>query len=466
MHRFPLLAAFPWVVALFPALAAAEKPNVLIIVSDDQGYIDAGFQGGKEAVTPHLDRLAASGVRCTSGYASHPFCSPTRAGLLAGRYQARFGHEDNPLYDPLDAQQGLPLTEKLLPEFMKEGGYRTGWTGKWHLGASPKHSPWNRGFDECWGFIGGGHMFRNWKPDEHQYTLPLTRDGKELPDVPEHLTTAIGEEAAAFVKRNAERPWFLYLPFNAPHTPHQPTPEAEAKFSHIAEPARRRCLAQISLMDDAIGRVMSTLDETGQTKRTLVFFFGDNGGPSQPGLGADNGPLRKGKGFLYEGGIRVPFVVSWPGTLPAGTTYDKPVISLDAFATSLAVAGVSPPADRKYDGVNLIPHLTGAVKSPPHDRLFWRKHSNGGSALRAGNWKLVRADGKTELFDLATDLSESKDLATDHPETLAALVTALDAWEKEHPPLAFRGGSFKNEDWGPGGANEKTRLEAKAGKQR
>ena len=268
---------------------AAEKPNILIIVSDDHGYADAGFQGGKEAVTPHLDALAKSGVRCTSGYVTYPVCSPSRAGLMTGRYQARFGHENNPVYDPLDANEGLPLKEKLLPQFLKGAGYRTGWIGKWHLGSSPAHVPWARGFDESFGFIGGGHRFTGWQPDERQYTLPLIRSGVNISNVPPHLTTALGDEAAGFIHRNKAQPWMLYLPFNAPHTPHEPSVERLEKFAHIANPQRRKYLAQVSLLDDAIGAVTAALAVTGQRERTLIFFFSDNGGHTPSG--SDNDPL-------------------------------------------------------------------------------------------------------------------------------------------------------------------------------
>jgi arylsulfatase A-like enzyme len=353
------------IVAPWSASDAAEaRPNILVIVSDDHGYADAGFQGGKDVPTPNLDKLAASGVRCTSGYVSHSFCSPTRAGLLTGRYQARFGHEYNPVYDPLDRTEGLPLDEHLLPQYLQDAGYRTGWVGKWHLGASPEHAPWRRGFDETFGFIGGGHNFTNWTPNERQYSLALTRNGQPIADVPPHLTRALGDEAAAFVGRNRERPWFLYVAFNAPHTPHQPTAERERQFAHIADPQRRRCLAQISLLDDAVGTVTTALAESGQAARTLVFFFSDNGGPTQQA--AVNTPLRGAKGQLYEGGIRVPFLVSWPGQIAAGTTYDLPVSSLDVFATSLAMAGAAMPTDKTHDSVNLVPFLTGKTGGAPH----------------------------------------------------------------------------------------------------
>jgi arylsulfatase A-like enzyme len=434
------------------AMAGGEKPNILVIVSDDQGYVDVGFQGSKDVVTPNLDKLAASGVRCTSGYASHPFCSPTRAGLLTGRYQARFGHEFNPVYDPLDTNEGLPLSEKLLPQYLKEAGYTTGWIGKWHLGSSPSHTPWQRGFDQTYGFIGGGHRFTGWTPNQRQYTLPLTRNGQETQDVPAHLTLAFGDESAAFVRRNKEKPWMLYLAFNAPHTPHEPTAERESKFAHIVDPQRRRCLAQVSLLDDAVGKLLVALEESEQTQRTLVFFFGDNGGQNK--LGADNGPLRDGKGSLYEGGVRVPYIVSWPGTLPSSTTFDHPVMSFDAFATALAAAGVSMPTNKTYDSVNLVPYLKGENKSSPHVSLHWR-NSRFGTAIREGDWKLVVPLNKpAELYQVSNEIGEKTDLASEHPDVATRLTASIATWEKELAPPAFLGSSVKNEDWGPGGENQ------------
>jgi arylsulfatase A-like enzyme len=445
--------------------AAEPRPNVLVIVSDDQGYVDAGFQGGVDVPTPHLDRLAASGVRCTSGYVSHPFCSPTRAGLLTGRYQARFGHENNPVYDPLDPTEGLPLGERILPQLVKPAGYATGWVGKWHLGGSPAHAPWARGFDDTFGFIGGGHRFLGWKPDGRQYTLPLVRQGEPIDDLPAHLTAALGDQAAAFVLRHAGHPWLLYLAFNAPHTPHEPTAEREARFAHVPDPQRRRYLAQVSLLDDAIGSVTQAVTESGQAGRTLVFFCSDNGGPVKNA--AVNGPLRGGKGQLYEGGIRVPFIVSWPDRLPAGRSYDRPVSSLDVVATALAAAGVPHPRDKPYDGVDLVPHLAGRAQGPPHERLFWRLAYGRGQAVREGRWKLVRTkDRPDELYDLDTDLAEAKDLATVEPAIASRLAAALDAWTKQLVDPVFPGSSAKSEDWGPGGANQKGKPDAAPGSGR
>lgn len=414
------------------AFAADRKPNILVIVSDDQGYADVGFNGGKAVPTPHLDALAASGVRCTSGYVSHPFCSPTRAGLLTGRYQQRFGHENNPAYDPADAVAGLPLTEKLLPQFLQEAGYRTGWIGKWHLGATPAHTPWARGFQQTYGFIGGGHSFSGWAIDvKKEYNVPLTRDGQATTEVPAHLTEAFGKEAVAFIRRNAGAPWMLYLAFNAPHTPHMPTNEREKQFADVKDPVRRKCLAQISLMDDAVGAITKALADSGQAQDTLIFFFTDNGG-TPPSLGADNTPLRGYKGYVYEGGVRVPFVISWPARLKAGSTYDRPVSSLDVTATALALAGVTFPTERRLDGVNLIPFLRGETQTAPHANLFWRTGGGQSYAVRSGDWKLVRNRKQPdELYDLSTDIGEAKDLASARPEVVAKLSADLSAWDKE-----------------------------------
>ncbi|MCA9186189.1 MAG: sulfatase-like hydrolase/transferase [Pirellulaceae bacterium] len=452
------IAFLSWIANTLVTVTAtlAASTNVLVIVSDDQGYGDAGFQGSSEIVTPNLDRLAASGVRCTNGYVSHPFCSPTRAGLLTGRYQQRFGHEYNPVYDPLDEREGLPLTERLWPQWMQDGGYDTAWIGKWHLGSSPSHSPWNRGFAHCYGFIGGGHRFMDWQPNERQYTLPLVRNGQPLDEVPAHLTTEFGDEVARFIRAHTEKPWCLYLAFNAPHVPHEPTEERLAKFAHISNVRRRRYAAQVSLMDDAIGTAIQALADTDQTNRTLVFFFSDNGGHEPSG--SDNGPLRGIKGDVYEGGVRVPYIVSWPGRLPAGATYDPPVCSLDVMATSLAAAGVAMPRDGVYDGVDLIPYLTGTVTTRPHQRLYWRMQHKQTLAMRDGDWKLVRLpDQPQQLYDLANDLGESHDLANERPRLLATLSAALDKWNAELVAPAFPGSTVKSEDWGPGGANQQNR---------
>jgi arylsulfatase A-like enzyme len=425
-------------------LHAAERPNILLIVSDDQGYADVGFQGCTDIPTPHLDRLAGEGLHCTSGYVTHPFCSPTRAGLMSGRYQQRFGHENNPFFDPADHREGLPTSETLLPARLRAAGYLTGWIGKWHLGAAPEFSPLKRGFIETFGFIGGGHHYQNWKVNPAiEYQVPILRNGQPV-EVTNHLTLAFGAEAASFIRRHQAEPWFLYLAFNAPHTPNEPTPERLARFASIAEPKRRAYAAQVSLLDDAIGETLAALRDSGQQDRTLVFFFSDNGGPIGVN-GSRNTPLRAGKGSVYEGGMHVPFVVSWPGTLPTGKDYALPVSSVDVFATALAVAGLAMPADKPYDSVNLLPFLRGEKPGPPHDRLFWRT-SNGQWAARASASKLVRKSGNSdELYDLALDLGETKNLAQARPEDARRLGASVDAWDKELVPPAFPGLGARNQ---------------------
>lgn len=425
--------------------ASGQRPNVLLIVSDDQGYADVGFHGSKEVPTPQLDRLARRGVIFENGYVSHPFCSPTRAGLLTGRYQHRFGHEENPYFDPTDRTEGLPLTERLLPEILRASGYVTGWVGKWHLGAAPHFKPSRRGFAETFGFIGGGHRYLNWSPNPSvEYMVPVERNDVAV-EVTEHLTTVFGHEAAGFVQRHSGRPWFLYLAFNAPHTPHEPTPERLARFTAISDPKRRAYVAQVSLMDDAIGETLAAVESSGQSERTLVFFFSDNGGAVGPAQATDNSPLRDFKGSVYEGGVRVPFVMSWPRTLPAGTRYRPAVSSLDVFATTLAVAGVAMPRDRTYDSVDLIPFLTGRQGGEPHDHLFWRAQRGQWAVRDSAGWKLVRQAGRPdELYHLSQDIGETSDRAAAEPARLRTLTSELAAWDRQMIPPAFAGASVRN----------------------
>jgi arylsulfatase A-like enzyme len=441
------LVAFAATLLLSPMapLRAAEakpvKPNILVILSDDHGYADVGFQGCKDIPTPNLDRLASEGLRCTSGYVSHPYCSPSRAGLLTGRYQARFRWEHNPPDRPNDHKEGVPVTEKFLPEFLEKAGYATGWIGKWHLGCATEFLPENRGFQETFGFLSGQHHYLDWKPNPKKGGAvgPIMQNGKAV-DLKEHLTLAFGHKAAGFIARHRSEPWFLYLAFNAPHSPNEPTPERFARFRNIADPMRRAYAAQVSLLDDAIGEVLAALRKTGQDRRTLVFFFSDNGSPFGDGNGGSkpcgglNTPLRDGKHSVYEGGVRVPFVVSWPGRLPAGKDYAQPVSSLDVFATALACAGVPMPADRVYDGVDLVPYLSGQKSGTPHNRLFWRLNERHQAAARVDVMKIVRDNKKPDqLFDLSADIGESTNLAKTNVASARELNEALDAWIDQMP---------------------------------
>jgi arylsulfatase A-like enzyme len=423
--------------------AAARKPNVVILLADDLGYADVGFQGCKDIPTPHIDSLAKSGIRCTNGYVSGPYCSPTRAGLLTGRYQQRFGHEFNPGKAP---EQGLPLSETTMADRLSAAGYVTGWVGKWHLGQSAKQQPQKRGFKECFGFLDGSHSYF---PDAK--APPILRGGEPVPEK-EYLTGAFAREAVGFIDRHKSEPFFLYLAFNAVHTPMHATEDRLKKFDSIANKTRHTYAAMTLAMDEAIGKVLDKLRAEKLEEDTLIFFFSDNGGPTMVGTtinGSSNAPLRGSKRTTLEGGVRVPFAISWKGKLPAGKTYDKPIIQLDILPTALAAAEVEAPGDAKLDGVNLLPFLEGKNAGTPHETLYWRMGEQ--MAIRQGDWKVVRydpaADGMkakgatpAKLYNLAQDIGEANDLAAKQPEKLKELEAV---WQKWNAQLA-------QPLWGPG----------------
>lgn len=403
-----------------------KKPNIVVIISDDMGYADIGCQGCKDIPTPNIDSIARKGVRFTNGYVSCPVCSPTRAGLATGRYQQRFGHEFNTGPPPggLREQVGLPLTEVTIADVLKSAGYVTGAVGKWHLGMAPHFHPFKRGYDEFFGFLHGGHSYID--PGLGTFN-PILR-GTEPVDEKEYLTDAFSREAVAFVERHSKEPFFLYLAYNAVHTPMQTPERYKNSFKHITEPKRRIYAGMLTAMDEGIGKLLAKLRELNLEKDTLLFFINDNGGPT-PANGSRNTPLRATKGTMYEGGIRVPFMVQWPGRLKAGSTYDKPVISLDILPTAAAAAGAELPSGRKLDGVNLLPYLTGEKKQSPHEALFWRSGQN--HAARKGDWKLVKMGDQTGLYNLASDISESKDLKTEKPDVLKEMQDEYERWNSQ-----------------------------------
>ncbi|MFN0021347.1 MAG: sulfatase [Pirellulaceae bacterium] len=409
--------------------ADARRPNILIIVGDDMGYADIGVHGCKDIPTPHIDSIAKNGIRCTSGYVSGPYCSPTRAGLMTGRYQQRFGHEFNPGPNPVQAF-GLPLTEVTLADKLKAAGYATGMVGKWHLGNDPKFNPVNRGFQEYFGFLGGAHQYFPQRNPAKVASAAVFR-GLERVEEKEYLTDAFAREATAYIDKHQKEPFFLYLTFNAVHNPMQAADKYLARFPDVKDEKRRTYCAMMSAMDDAIGSVLKKLDDTQLTENTLVFFISDNGGP--PVNASSNGPLRGFKAQTWEGGIRVPYLVQWKGKLPAGKTYDQPVIQLDLHSTALAAAGlvraVKEQTGPPLDGVDLLPHLAGETSTLPHDALYWRFGEQ--TAIRSGNHKLVKARGGSgdwELYDLVADLGETKNLAADKPDLAKELLAKYDAW--------------------------------------
>jgi arylsulfatase A-like enzyme len=442
------------------AVNAAEKPNILLIVGDDMGYADVGFHGCKDIPTPHLDALAKSGAQYTSGYVTGPYCSPTRAGLLTGRYQQRFGHE----FNPSGGKAGLPVTETTIADRLKQAGYATGLVGKWHLGSNEAMHPQARGFDEFFGFLGGAHSF---------FDAAGIMRGKEPVKELAYTTDAFGREASTFVERHQGKPWFLYLAFNAVHTPMHATDDRLAKFANVADKQRRTYNAMMLAMDDAIGVVLKKLAATGQDKNTLVMFISDNGGPTMPGVtvnGSVNLPLRGSKRTTLEGGIRVPFVVSWPGRVKPAVVH-TPVIQLDLTATALAVAGVE--LNEKIEGVNLLPYLEGAKSGSPHDALFWRFGKQ--MAVRSGDYKLVRYDSNADsltgksnqpvsaarLYDLSKDVGETKDLADAMPEKVKELQAKWDQWNHANvKPLWGGGGGGDGAE--PGKAAKKSKKQGQA----
>jgi arylsulfatase A-like enzyme len=418
--------------AALTAAPATRRPNIIIILADDLGFGDLGFTGCKDIATPYIDRLARAGVRFTNACVSHPFCSPTRAGLMTGRYQHRFGHENNPIYNPQDNTAGLPTTEITLPQVLSDAGYVTGQIGKWHLGAAPQFHPLKRGFKEQFGFIGGGHDYfkaENDNPNAREYLIPIERDGKPVVES-DYLTDAFSREASAFVRRHDKDPFFLYVAYNAPHTPLQAPKEYLERVASIEDPTRRSYAAMITAMDDGIGRLLATIEVLKLEKDTLIFFLSDNGGPT-PVTHADNKPFRGNKGQVYEGGIHVPFVMKWKGHLPENETFGQPIISLDIFPTAAAIAGAKMPKDRPMDGVNLMPHVAGKASGAPHDKLFWRTGGGDAFAVRQGNWKLVKIGNRTELYDLEADVSESKDASAEKPDVVSRLDAARIAWNRQ-----------------------------------
>jgi arylsulfatase B len=464
--RLVILAAAVCVTLAARASAgdAPPRPNVVVLLADDLGYGELGCQGNPEIPTPHIDSIAAAGVRFTAGYVTASYCSPSRAGLMTGRFPSRFGYELNPIgAGNSDPDVGLPASEVTLAQHLHSAGYATALVGKWHLGGTAAYNPLRRGFGEFFGFLHEGHFYvpppyhgvmtmlrrktlpdggdgrwtdgrlvlsTHMNSDEPPYDAdnPILRGGQPVEEK-EYLTDALTREAVDFIDRNQTRPFFLYLAYNAVHSPLQGADAYVERFARIEDVQRRVFAAMLANLDDSAGSVLEKLREAGLEENTLVFFISDNGGPTRE-LTSSNLPLRGGKGDVYEGGIRVPFLMQWKGTIPAGKVYPHPVISLDVYATAAAVAREPVPNNRSIDGVDLLPYLTGRSEGRPHEVLYWRMGQR--TAFRAGDWKLLsnarRGGGpQWELYNLAEDLTESRNLAKSQPAKLEELEQAWQA---------------------------------------
>ncbi|MFN0106291.1 MAG: sulfatase-like hydrolase/transferase [Bryobacteraceae bacterium] len=438
------------------APAADRKPNIIVFLGDDMGYHDVSVHGSTEMLTPNIDSIGKNGIRCTNGYVSGPYCSPTRSGLMTARYQTRYGHEFNE--GPGPVKFGLPLTETTIAQRLKDLGYATYAVGKWHLGNDLEYRPMKRGFDEFYGTVAN-------TPFYHPPQFVDSRVGPEATRVEDpafYTTRAYAQRVTEIIEGNKDRPFFVYMAWNAVHAPSQAPPETLDRFKNAATEERRYQAAITAELDDGVGKVLGKLRELKLDGNTLIFFLSDNGGP-QPGRRTDNTPLKGYKASTWEGGIRVPFLVQWKDRLPAGKVYNQPVIQLDIQPTALAAAGGAIDKKWKLDGVNLLPYLEGKASGRPHEALCWRFGPQW--AIRKGDWKLVQASeekmlppialpkmpvGPVHLYDLSADVGESNDLSAKRPEKVEELRAAWEAWNKELAPPGWLPGT-------PGGQKKQTK---------
>jgi arylsulfatase A-like enzyme len=412
-------------------------PNLVVILVDDMGYGDLSIQGSADIRTPNIDSIAKNGVRCTSGYVTAPQCSPSRAGLLTGQYQERFAHEANPEIPFRSSTFGLTKNKPTFGKYLHAAGYVTGAVGKWDLGDIHSWShPKNRGFDEWYGFLTGA---RSYQPTSTSaLNIRITTSPTEGISETRYVTEELTAGAVGFMERNASQPFALYVAYSAPHEPYEVPAAYLARNQHVQNADRRVYASMITALDDGVGEILGSLKKHNLSGKTLVFFLSDNGAPANHAFTVgSNAPLRGWKGQLYEGGIRVPFLVQWPGSrIPVGSTYDQPVSTLDVIPTALAAAGKAAPAE--LEGVNLLPYLLGERKGKPHEVLFWRWM--GHKAVRAGDWKWVVTAQReqAELYNLVEDPEESVNLADKLSERAEELTGLWRTWNRELAAPAWR----------------------------
>ncbi len=444
MMKFKLIIS---TIVLFLSFAIGQsqtkssKPNFIIILADDLGYGDVGFTGSTQIKTPSIDALAKSGVTFSQGYVSAPVCGPSRAGLMTGRNQVNFGFDNNPIVDLPQFDEnyvGVPIEETTLADRLSELGYVNGLIGKWHLGEADHFHPTKRGFHEFWGYRGGGHNYFANRTDGSSYKNTLESNFKKIQPIT-YLTDDKGDECVDFIKRHKDEPFFLFASFNAPHAPMQATEEDLKLNSHIKDEKRRIYAAMVHRLDVNVGRIMNELKAQNIDENTVVVFFSDNGGPCGHNASL-NAPFNGQKGILLEGGIRVPFVMSYPEKLTSGTTYNNAISSLDLTPTFVALAGGETSKKDKLDGVNIFPYITKEIKGTPHETMMWRFTISAG--IRKGNWKLVRLPDRLPLlFNLDKDPSELNNVADQHRDLVESMLKELGDWDVSCPQVLYLEGN-------------------------
>lgn len=429
---------------------ASARPNIIFIIVDDQGYGDLScFPHSREVDTPHIDSLAASGTRFLNAYATHHTCAPSRAAMLSGRYQQRLG-----FYEIWEVQKGMPREEKLLPQYLKEAGYRTALIGKWHLGEQKYNHPLAKGFDRFYGFLGGMHDYFNpeigdsWRGGAHGLA-PIFDQTQSVKKI-KYLTEQFTDEAIAFIEENLKSPFFLTLAYNAPHGILQ-APEEYVQQYKNTKGKYKLIRAVNKALDDQIGRLLHFLEANDLRKNTLIIYISDNGGTRVN----HNWILKGAKSWFWEGGIRVPFIISYPALLPSHQTIEQPVSSLDIFPTILAVAGIEKIKDKEPDGINLLPFLNKKFTNLPKRLLFWSSDPYFDRwAVRGGKWKAIqeypqgKLSGKLEqgLYNLQADPAEETNLIDRYPEKFGELQHAYREWIKKMPPSLVG-----DDEWTPNG---------------
>ncbi|NJX16372.1 sulfatase-like hydrolase/transferase [Tamlana crocina] len=402
--------------------AVTKPPNVIVILVDDAGYVDFGFMGSKDLRTPNIDALASSGVIFTDAHVSATVCAPSRAGLLTGKYQQRFGFEAN-------GTGGIGLSDGVvtMADVFRANGYNTYALGKWHLGEEMSDHPNNRGFDEFYGFISGS---RSYFPLANPSKEKMLQHNGERVVFNGYMTDVLGNQSLKFIEDSKRKPFFMYLAYNAVHTPMEAKKEDLERFENHP---RRELAAMTWSLDQNVGKLLNKLEELGKRENTLIYFLSDNGGAHNNQ--SQSGPLKGWKGNKFEGGHRVPFVVSWPAGVKGGKRFDGLSSSLDIFSTSLAAAHISKPENLQLDGVNLIPYLRNEAEGSPHGELFWRKLDE--SAARIGDYKLISLKNYgSVLYNLENDLGESQNVIQDEPNVFETISASYKTWELElMPPL-------------------------------